>query len=171
MVEEFIFWEPNTVIYKIGDKSDFAYLLKEGAVEILSENGTKVGYVNAKEVFGEQSILLNTSRTVTAVAIERSAAVKIPKETLLNEFKESSILIRAILRSTYLRLTNLNTTITQDLKNFFDENHEWSYLNFSLNSFSTSYLNSFIALLTENPRTAIFCLIIFLSASPTSKLL
>ena len=50
MVEEFIFWEPNTVIYKIGDKSDFAYLLKEGAVEILSENGTKVGYVNAKEL-------------------------------------------------------------------------------------------------------------------------
>ena len=119
MGEEFITWEPKTVIYKFGDQSDFAYLLKEGAVEILSENGTKVGYVNAKEVFGEQSILLNTSRTVTAVAIEKSAAVKIPKETLLNEFKESSILIRAILRSTYLRLTNLNTTITKDLKKFF----------------------------------------------------
>ena len=114
----------NTVIYKYGDKSDFAYLLKEGAVEILSENGTKVGYVNAKEVFGEQSILLDTPRTVTAqVAIEKSAAIKIPKETLLKEFKESSILIRAILRSTYLRLTNLNTTITQDLKNFFDKYH------------------------------------------------
>ena len=120
---EFISWEPKTVIYKFGDQSDFAYLLKEGAVEILSENGTKVGYVNAKEVFGEQSILLNTSRTVTAVAIEKCAAVKIPKETLLNEFKESSILIRAILRSTYLRLTNLNTTITKDLKNFFDKYH------------------------------------------------
>ena len=120
---EFITWEPKTVIYKFGDQADFAYLLKEGAVEILSENGTRVGYVNAKEVFGEQSILLNTSRTVTAVAIEKCAAVKIPKETLLNEFKESSILIRAILRSTYLRLTNLNTTITKDLKNFFDKYH------------------------------------------------
>ena len=123
MGEEFITCEPRTVIYKFGDQADFAYLLKEGAVEILSENGTRVGYVNAKEVFGEQSILLNTSRTVTAVAIEKSAAVKIPKETLLNEFKESSILIRAILRSTYLRLTNLNTTITKDLKNFFDKYH------------------------------------------------
>jgi len=121
--EEFITWEPKTVIYKFGDQADFAYLLKEGAVEILSENGTRVGYVNAKEVFGEQSILLNTTRTVTAVAIEKCAAVKIPKETLLNEFKESSILIRAILRSTYLRLTNLNTTITKDLKNFFDKYH------------------------------------------------
>ena len=123
MGEEFITWEPKTVIYKFGDQADFAYLLKEGAVEILSENGTRVGYVNAKEVFGEQSILLNTTRTVTAVAIEKCAAVKIPKETLLNEFKESSILIRAILRSTYLRLTNLNTTITEDLKNFFDKYH------------------------------------------------
>ena len=123
MGEEFVTWEPKTVIYKFGDQSDFAYLLKEGAVEILSENGTKVGYVNAKEVFGEQSILLNTTRTVTAVTIEKCAAVKIPKETLLNEFKESSILIRAILRSTYLRLTNLNTTITKDLKNFFDKYH------------------------------------------------
>lgn len=123
MGEEFITWEPKTVIYKFGDQADFAYLLKEGAVEILSENGTRVGYVNAKEVFGEQSILLNTTRTVTAVAIEKCAAVKIPKETLLNEFKESSILIRAILRSTYLRLTNLNTTITKDLKNFFDKYH------------------------------------------------
>ena len=122
-MEEYISWEPNTVIYKFGDQSDYAYLLEKGAVEILSENGTKVGYVNAKEVFGEQSILLETPRTVTAVAIEKSAAVKIPKETLLKEFKESSILIRAILRSTYLRLTNLNTTITQDLKNFFDKYH------------------------------------------------
>ena len=54
----------------------------------MSENGTKVGYVNAKEVFGEQSILLETPRTVTAVAIEKSSAVKIPKETLLKEFSQ-----------------------------------------------------------------------------------
>ena len=37
-MEEYISWEPNTIIYKFGDKSDFAYLLEEGAVEILSEN-------------------------------------------------------------------------------------------------------------------------------------
>ena len=87
-MEEYISWEPNTVIYKFGDQSDYAYLLEKGAVEILSENGTKVGYVNAKEVFGEQSILLETPRTVTAVAIEKSSAVKIPIETLLKEFSQ-----------------------------------------------------------------------------------
>ena len=121
-MEEYISWEPNTIIYKFGDKSDFAYLLEEGVAEILSENGTKVGYVNAKEVFGEQSILLDTPRTVTPIAIEKSYRGKNTKKKLfLKEFTESSILIRAILRSTYLRLTNLNTTITQDQKNFFDK--------------------------------------------------
>ena len=50
----------------------------------------KVGFVNKDEVFGEQSILLNTVRTVTAVASEESEAIKIPQETLWKEFKETS---------------------------------------------------------------------------------
>ena len=90
--------------------------------KLFSENGTKVGFVNKDEVFGEQSILLNTVRTVTAVASEESEAIKIPQETLWKEFKETSILIKAILRSTYVRLTNLNNTITQDLKNYDEKN-------------------------------------------------
>ena len=122
MSDENVFWETGTVIYKFGEKSHYAYLLKEGAVEIFSENGTKVGFVNKDEVFGEQSILLNTLRTVTAVASEKSEAIKIPQETLWKEFKETSILIKAILRSTYVRLTNLNNTITKDLKNYDEKN-------------------------------------------------
>ena len=115
-------WEAGTIIYNFGEKSHYAYLLKKGAVEIFSEDGTKVGFVNKDEVFGEQSILLNTLRTVTAVTSEKSEAIKIPQETLWKEFKDTSILIKAILRSTYIRLTNLNNTITKDLKNYEEKN-------------------------------------------------
>ena len=38
--------------------------LKEGEVEIISKNGTTVGFINKDEVFGEISILLNTNRSV-----------------------------------------------------------------------------------------------------------
>ena len=41
------------------------------------------------------------------------------RENLLEEFSKSSVLIKAILRSTYLRLTNLNSTKKTDLKNLF----------------------------------------------------
>ena len=45
-----------------------------------------------------------------------SSAIKIPKNTLLREYKKSSPLIKAILRSTCIRLTNLDNSIHTSLK-------------------------------------------------------
>ena len=113
-----ISWTAGEIIYKAGDEPDFAYLLTKGEVEIISEKGTRVGFVNEDEVFGELSILLNTKRTVTTVALTESNALLIPKKNLIDDYNKTSFFIRAILRSTYLRLTNLNSTIKIDLKSF-----------------------------------------------------
>ena len=108
-------WKSGTTIYNIGDEADFAYLLEKGEVEVLSKESVRVGFINEKEVFGEQSILLNTKRTVTLKATKDSAAIKIPKKTIITEFQSSSKLIKAILRTTYIRLTNLDNTIKDNL--------------------------------------------------------
>ena len=121
MGRENISWTAGEIIYKAGDEPDFAYLLTKGEVEIKSEKGTRVGFVNKDEVFGELSILLNTKRTVTTIALKDSKALLIPKKNLLDDYNKTSFFIRAILRSTYLRLTNLNSTIKIDLKNFDEE--------------------------------------------------
>ena len=117
MVEKNISWKAGEIIYKVGDEPDFAYLLTQGEVEIISDMGTRVGFINKDEVFGELSILLNTKRTVTAITLKESKALLIPKENLLNDYNKTSFFIKAILRSTYVRLTNLNSTIKIDLKN------------------------------------------------------
>ena len=117
MVEKNISWKAVEIIYKVGDEPDFAYLLTQGEVEIISDKGTRVGFINKDEVFGELSILLNTKRTVTAITLKESKALLIPKENLLNDYNKTSFFIKAILRSTYVRLTNLNSTIKIDLKN------------------------------------------------------
>ena len=106
----------GSVIYNYNDESDCAYLLKKGEVEILSKKGTTVGFINEEEVFGEQSILLDTKRTVTAKATRDCLAIKIPKNALLSEYRKSSPLIKAILRSTCIRLTNLDNSIHNSLK-------------------------------------------------------
>ena len=116
MDRENISWTAGEIIYKAGDQPDFAYLLTKGEVEIISEKGTRVGFVNEDEVFGELSILLNTRRTVTTIALKESKALVIPKKNLIDDYNKTSFFIRAILRSTYLRLTNLNSTIKIDLK-------------------------------------------------------
>ena len=121
MMSETVIWKKDQIIYNFNDISDFGYLLKEGEVEIRSKSSVTVGYINEGEVFGEQSVLLGTNRTVTAKATKDCVAIKIPKENLLEEFSKSSVLIKAILRSTYLRLTNLNSTKRNDLKNLFGD--------------------------------------------------
>ena len=108
-------WNSEEIIYKVGEDSEHAYLLTHGKVEILSNNGIRVGFINQNEVFGEQSILLNTKRTVTAIARQESSALIIPKANLINDYKKSSFLMKAILRSTYIRLTNLSSTLNKDL--------------------------------------------------------
>lgn len=110
-----ITWKSGTTIYNFNDQSDFAYFLIDGEIEIISANGNTVGYINQKEVFGEQSILLDTNRTVTAKASKDSVALKIPKDSLLKELNNCSTLIKAILRSTCIRLTNLDNTIKNNL--------------------------------------------------------
>ena len=116
MGKENISWKAGETIYKVGDEPDFAYLLTTGEIEILSDKGTRVGFINEDEVFGELSILLNTKRTVTAIALKKSRALLIPKKNLINDYNKTSFFIKAILRSTYMRLTNLNSTIKIDLK-------------------------------------------------------
>tara|TARA_X000000368_G_scaffold314474_1_gene252084 strand:+ start:735 stop:1115 length:381 start_codon:yes stop_codon:yes gene_type:complete len=110
-----ITWKSGTTIYNFNDQSDFAYFLIDGEIEIISEHGNTVGYINQKEVFGEQSILLDTNRTVTAKASRDSVALKIPKDSLIKELNNCSTLIKAILRSTCIRLTNLDNTIKTNL--------------------------------------------------------
>ena len=116
MINDLISWKAGEIIYKFNDLSDYAYLLKEGEIEILSENGTKIGFVNTDEIFGEQSCLLDTKRTVEARALKDSKAIKIPKNVLINEYKNSPMIIKAILRSTYLRLTNISNIQKKNLK-------------------------------------------------------
>ena len=121
MNEDLVYWKAGETIYNFNDESDFAYLLKKGEIQIISDKNIKVGFINENEVFGEQSILLGTRRTVTAKATKDSEAVKIPKERLLREYENSPILIKAILRSTYCRLTNLDHILQTDLTSMPNE--------------------------------------------------
>ena len=58
MGSETVIWvKIKSSIISMTNQSDFAYLLKEGEVEIQSESNITVGYINEGEVFGEQSVL------------------------------------------------------------------------------------------------------------------
>ena len=116
--DKMINWKQGDTIYNIKDEPEYAYLLEEGEIELVTENNVTVGYINSGEIFGEQACLLGTQRTLKTIARKNSRAILIPKKKLLYEYEKSPIIIKAILRSTYVRLTNLNSTKNEDLKSF-----------------------------------------------------
>ena len=116
--DKMINWKQGDTIYNINDKPEYAYLLEEGEIELVTKNNVIVGYINSGEIFGEQACLLGTQRTLKTIARKNSRAILIPKKKLLCEYEKSPIIIKAILRSTYVRLTKLNSTKNEDLKSF-----------------------------------------------------
>ena len=116
--DKMINWKQGDTIYNINDEPKYAYLLEEGEIELITKNNVIVGYINSGEIFGEQACLLGTQRTLKTIARKNSRAILIPKKKLLYEFEKSPIIIKAILRSTYVRLTNLNSTKNENLKSF-----------------------------------------------------
>ena len=74
-----IIWEPQELIYDVGDASNAAFLVIQGFVYLYTSNGLLLGRVGEGEVFGETSCILQTNRSVKAIAGEHKVlATKIP---------------------------------------------------------------------------------------------
>jgi len=79
--DKYIIWEAGEVIYRAGDPSNEAFLIMEGSVEIFTSEGLLLNRIGTKEILGETSLLLNVSRTVTAITASTGAkATRIPRQ-------------------------------------------------------------------------------------------
>ncbi len=56
------------MIYSYGDGSSDAYYILEGNWEIFDKDGLRLVRIWSSKIFGETSFMINTKRTVTAVA-------------------------------------------------------------------------------------------------------
>jgi CRP-like cAMP-binding protein len=59
--------QPNTILFKKGDKGNYFYIIKEGNLEIIAEYGKKI--LNQDETFGELALIENKERTATVKSI------------------------------------------------------------------------------------------------------
>ena len=101
-------WKKGEIIYDIGDHPQSAFLLNSGQVVLESSEGIRVGIIKQNEIFGEKSCILGINRSVKAISYLDSSAIVISREVLLEEMSKAPIIIKAILRSTYLRLESAN---------------------------------------------------------------
>ena len=69
---EIIKIQPNTNIYKEGEKGDYFYLIKQGLIQITSNQMNGKRFYKAGDTFGELALLERKKRTETATSMEDS---------------------------------------------------------------------------------------------------
>ncbi|MFI4987934.1 MAG: cyclic nucleotide-binding domain-containing protein, partial [Alphaproteobacteria bacterium] len=100
-------YAPGEVIYQEGDKSDFAYVIRSGRVEILkSEDGEarQITVLGEDDVFGEMGIVLDQRRSVTARALDQVALRAISRASFLHAINQQPDMARPMLKMLLARL-------------------------------------------------------------------
>ena len=107
--DKYIIWEAGEVIYRAGDPSNEAFLIMEGSVQIFTSEGLLLNRIGTNEILGETSLLLNVSRTVTAIAASTGAkATRIPRQ-YFEDIAARDRVTCALIRKSQYRLIDSNT--------------------------------------------------------------
>ena len=107
--DKHIIWEAGEVIYRAGDPSNEAFLIMEGSVQIFTSEGLLLNRIGTNEILGETSLLLNVSRTVTAIAALTGAkATRIPRQ-YFEDIAARDRVTGALIRKSQYRLIDSNT--------------------------------------------------------------
>ena len=107
--DKYIIWEAGEVIYRAGDPSNEAFLIMEGSVQIFTSEGLLLNRIGTNEILGETSLLLNVSRTVTAIAASTGAkATRIPRQ-YFEDIAARDRVMGALIRKSQYRLIDSNT--------------------------------------------------------------
>ena len=106
--DKYILWNAGEVIYRVGDDSNEAFLIMEGSVQIFTMEGLLLNRIGTNEILGETSLLLNTTRTVTAIASSTGAkATRIPRQ-YFEDLASRDKVAAALIRKSHFRLIDSN---------------------------------------------------------------
>ncbi len=104
-------FEPGQALFQQGDPGDAAYIVIDGAADVLlntTKGPVKVASLGRNAIIGEIAILCDVPRTATVTAKDKTVTLKINKETffrLVTEFPQMAV---EIMRELARRLEKTN---------------------------------------------------------------
>ncbi len=109
-------FDEGQVLFQQGDPGDAAYIVLEGAADVLintAKGPVKVANLGRNAVVGEIAILCDVPRTATVVAQQKTVTLKINKDTffrLVTEFPQMAV---EIMRELARRLEKTNEQLRE----------------------------------------------------------
>lgn len=105
---ESLTYEDGEVLFHRGDPADSAYVIMEGAVDVLSDidDGAVVATtLRANELFGELGVITNETRSATLRASGTLQALRISEEIFLKLLADNAEVALDVMRQLSLKLT------------------------------------------------------------------
>ena len=113
-MSERVGFDDGKLLCRQGDPADAAYLIIEGAVEIVLEGPSgpvTVATIGANEIVAEMAILCDVPRNATVRAKGRVVALRISKEPFMRMVREFPAMAVSIMRELAQRLDSTNNQL------------------------------------------------------------
>ena len=101
-------YKKDDVIYSHNDLSNKVYLIESGEVKILSKHGLQLGILKEGEIFGEVGHIIESPRTVTAIALNNTLIKVIDEKAIKEKMNNADPVLSAIIRGLSLRIGDAN---------------------------------------------------------------
>jgi len=113
---EIVSFQNGDIVFNSGDTADYAYVIMEGAVDIITETetGPVVSFtLSENQLIGELGVLNNTPRIATLVANGNLRAMKITAEMFFRILRENSEVALDVIRMLSDKVTRTNEKLEE----------------------------------------------------------
>ncbi len=111
---EIVEFDDGDVVFKSGDSADFAYVIMDGAVDVVTETdaGPVVSFtIKQNQLIGELGLLNNSPRIATLIAHGNLRAMKITGDMFFRLLRENSEVALDVIRMLADKLTQTNAVV------------------------------------------------------------
>ena len=111
---EMVSFQDGDIVFNSGDTADYAYVIMEGAVDIITEtdNGPIVTVtLSQNQLIGELGLLNNTPRIATLIANGNLLAMKITAEMFFRILRENTEVALDVIRMLSDKLTSTHAQV------------------------------------------------------------
>jgi CRP/FNR family cyclic AMP-dependent transcriptional regulator len=113
---EIVTFEDGDIVFNSGDSADYAYVIMEGAVDIITE--TEKGPIvtvtlSQNQLIGELGVLNNTPRIATLIANGNLRAMKITAEMFFRILRENTEVALDVIRMLSDKLTRTHAQLEE----------------------------------------------------------
>ncbi len=113
---EIVSFQHGDIVFNSGDTADYAYVIMEGAVDIITEteSGPIVTFtLSQNQLIGELGVLNNTPRIATLIANGNLRAMKITAEMFFRILRENAEVALDVIRMLSDKVTRTNDKLEE----------------------------------------------------------